>query len=1179
MVHKPSPSKLESSLHFTVNLFRCMVLITALASLSVLASSALADSKTASVNVSVLEDRTDRTVIHYDFGDFSQQQVTIENETYNAIFLKGESNKKEVGAPALPDVSRSIIIADDALVEVNVLDSSYYEIEDFDIVPSKGYISREINPADVPYTFGNVYQSEAFYPGPLAQLGKPYIMRDHRGVVVTVNPFQYNPVQRLLRVYTQMTVEVTAAGLGKINVLQRDVRKRKLSRAFHTIYSAHFINYTPDERQAALDEEGELLIIVHDAWNSNVQPLKTHKDSIGINTTIQNVSTIPGGGNLDTAIKAYIQGIYDDSTRDLAFVSLVGDLAHVDSFTAVTYVNGESDPKYSKLAGSDDYPDIIVGRLSAETAADVDTQVARIIEYETMPTRSQSWFWQGTGIASDDGSGNGDDSEWDWEHMRNIRTDMLTYGYTQVDELYEGSQGGGDAAGNPTDTMVLTSVNAGRGIMNYCGHGDVISWGTTGFNNADVNALINDNMLPFIFDVACLNGNFGETTCFAEAWMRATNGSEPTGAIGIYASSINQPWSPPMEAQDEFNLLYVADSYNAYGAYCYAAACSMMDDYPGDGETYGNGHATFNTWHIFGDPTLRIRPTATEKALKWLRNNQEANGSWQSHVGYTAMATLAFLNAGYTENDEVVSDGIQYLLSNVQPDGGIYGIYNWYGNYETSLSILALKATGNTDYDDEIANAANYLKSIQSDDSDDPDHSWYGGWGYDASCKNNWSDLSNSQFSAMALDAAAVPKGDPVWTRFLSYLSRVQNLDDINDMPWADGRTDGGFTYSPHYNIWNNFNSYGSMTSAGIWGLRLSGVEVADDRVQAALGWLELYEDLNFNSNPMWGDTNRYYYYMAFAKAMAMCFLSQDDTGTWYESWYDRLKEKIVSEQHSDGYWNQSQGMWVDTFWALLTLQTQQPLPANLWMSIILASPADLVVYDPQDRVCSEDECNIPGATFEVDDDENQVVNLTKLEPGHYRFVFHGTGNGTCHLTVNGHRDDEIISTDSIDFEIRNGEVLESNVLVSSLVGALTINVEDPAPPPFIPVTIDFCPEECPNTLDVRSKGKAPLAMLGTEVFDVTHIDPDSVYLEGVYRERYNYEDVTGPHECDCGFDCESPDGNVDMTLKFDRKQIIPVIGEVNDGDVIELTLTGNLKSEFGGTLIRGTDTIIIEKE
>ena len=94
------------------------------------------------------------------------------------------------------------------------------------------------------------------------------------------------------------------------------------------------------------------------------------------------------------------------------------------------------------------------------------------------------------------------------------------------------------------------------------------------------------------------------------------------------------------------------------------------------------------------------------------------------------------------------------------------GIYKSYGNYETSLSILALKATGNSDYDDEIANATNFIKSIQSDDSDDPDHPWYGGWGYSAWDKNNWSDLSNSQFSAMALDAAKVPKGDVVWGRY-----------------------------------------------------------------------------------------------------------------------------------------------------------------------------------------------------------------------------------------------------------------------------------------------------------------------------------------------------------------------------------------------------------------------------
>jgi len=591
-----------------------------------------------------------------------------------------------------------------------------------------------------------------------------------------------------------------------------------------------------------------------------------------------------------------------------------------------------------------------------------------------------------------------------------------------------------------------------------------------------------------------------------------------------------------------------------------------------------HGHGRVNAYEA-------VLAAVIENALQWLRDNQEANGSWQNHVGYTAMASLAFLNAGYTEGEDIVSDGIQYLLSNVQADGGIYGSY---GNYETALSILALKATGNSDYNDEIANAANYLKSIQSDDSDDPEHSWYGGWGYGAWTKNNWSDLSNSQFSAMALDAAGVPKADIAWTKFLSYLSRVQNLDDINDMPWADGRTDGGFTYSPHLDLWNNFNSYGSMTTAGIWGLRLSGVEVADDRVQGALGWLEANEDLNFNSNPMWGNNNRYYYYMAFAKAMAMSFLSQDDTGTWYEGWYDALRTKIASEQEDDGFWDQdNQGQFVDTFWALLSLQSQQPLPANLWMSIILASPADLLIYDPQNRVCSKNECNIPGATFEVDDDGNQVVNLTELEPGHYRFVFHGTGDGTVHLTVNGHRNDEIISTVTKEFEIMEYEVWESDVLVSSLVGALTINVEDPTPPPFVSVDIDIKPDSCRNPLNLKSKGVLPVAVLGTQEFDVTTIDPQTILIsregieEGIAPIRYSYQDVATPFEGElCGCHDLNGDGYLDLTLKFETQELIEQL-DLNEvaGETISLTISGNLKEKDGGMPIEGQDCVWVLKQ
>ena len=525
------------------------------------------------VAIDLLENTADQVTLQYRIGGFSIEPVMIDGGKYAQVALGKESLMKTVGAPALPNVARSIIIPDDDRMAMEVLAAEYYDLPGVDVVPSKGYIPRSVDPQAVPYTFGEAYGTDAFYPGPVAALREPYILRDYRGLVVEVNPFQYNPVKHVLRVYTDITVKVVPAGPGQINVLERPQRGRSLSLSFHQIYRRHFLNYSSGLRYAPLDETGEMLIICYDAWMPNMQPFVDHKNARGINTTIVGVSTI---GNNPTAIKNHIQGVYDDPGIDLAFVLLVGDAAQVQTPTAVSGYNGASDPTYSKLAGVDDYPDIIVGRFSAETAAQVDTQVERTIEYENLPATSQDWFWRGCGVASSQGTG--DDGEYDWEHIDNIRDLLIDYGYTLVDQIYDPGA---------LASQVTNALNAGRGIVNYTGHGGPTSWGTTGFSNSHVNALTNDNMLPFIVSVACNNGEFDDYTCFAEAWLRATHSGEPTGAIGCYASSISQPWNPPMEGQDEFNLLYVAEAYTTYGALCYAGSCSMMDDYPGSYQTWG----------------------------------------------------------------------------------------------------------------------------------------------------------------------------------------------------------------------------------------------------------------------------------------------------------------------------------------------------------------------------------------------------------------------------------------------------------------------------------------------------------------------------------------------------------------------------------------------------------------
>jgi len=127
----------------------------------------------------------------------------------------------------------------------------------------------------------------------------------------------------------------------------------------------------------------------------------------------------------------------------------------------------------------------------------------------------------------------------------------------------------------------------------------------------------------------------------------------------------------------------------------------------------------------------------------------------------------------------------------------------------------------------------------------------------------------------------------------------------------------------------------------------------------------------------------------------------------------------------------------------------------------------------------------------------------------------------------------------------------------------------------YLPVNIDIKPQSCPNPFNVKSKGVFPVAILGTEDFDVTQVDPASIRLEGVAPLRWALEDVATPKEDDI---CNpaGEDGYTDLTLKFKTQEVVAALGDVSDGDVLVLTLTGNL---LGGTSIVGEDVILIIKK
>jgi len=552
------------------------------------------------VAVRVVLDDGNRIVLDLDLLDFRQETVVIDGREYVRFVVPGEGMLLEKGSPEVPLVARSVIIPDDRRMTLRVLERSWTEVEAVP-VPSKGSLPRTVDPATVPWEFGPVYRGRQPWPIAPVTTGRPYILRDVRGLAVRVTPFVFDPARGVTRIYTHVRVELRDAGPGEINVIDRAVTGRKPSRAFRELMRAHFVNFEAhdpartatdeDPRYPDMDEDGSMLVLCHDPWVDRMDGFAGHKSAMGIPTDVVPISEV---GNDPDSIKQYIQQRYDST--NLAFVLLVGDIDQVASPT-VNYKGreGPGDPTYALLAGDDDYPDIMVGRFSAQRDYEVDTQTGRTIDYEgSLDAIHQDWFMRATGIASDQGTG--DDGQTDREHMDEIRDWLLGAGYTLVDQIYDPGA---------TDTQVANALNAGRGLVNYCGHGNERSWSTTGFNVEDVDALVNDDMLPFIFSVACLNGAFQKyDKCFAEAWLRATDDStgKPTGAITFYGSSISQDWSPPMEAQDEFNLLLTDPDhpYHTVGALYFAGSCSMIEKYPSEGP------GMFKTWHIFGDPSLRV---------------------------------------------------------------------------------------------------------------------------------------------------------------------------------------------------------------------------------------------------------------------------------------------------------------------------------------------------------------------------------------------------------------------------------------------------------------------------------------------------------------------------------------------------------------------------------------------
>lgn len=576
-------------------------------------------------------------------GFFLEEKLTPTGKAYS-VSLPEAAKILNAGTPDLSQLTFSLVIPDRAEMQAIILSTTYTDYN-YVIAPSKGNLKRDQNPSMVPFTYSAVYSKNEFYPSQLVSLRDPYILRDYRGQSIVVCPFQYNPVSQTLRVYHTIKIRVASVGnSGTKNILQRNRAISGVDATFASIYKTHFLNagtltYTP------LYEHGNMLVIADATLMSTMQPFIDWKNRMGQPTEMVDVATI---GVNPADIKTYIENYY--SSNGLTFVLLVGDGPMIPPFPSQY---GDSDPSYGYILGGDSYAEVIVGRFSANDAIELETQVQRTLNYEMYPDPNGQWYHKGVCIASDQGPG--DDNELDYEHERNIRADFQSYTYTTVDELYDGSQGVVDSSGDPTAADLNASLNDGRGIVSYTGHGSSSSLGTTGYSISDVSMLTNYDELPFIWSVACVNGDFNSGTCLAEALMRSTSSSgKATGAIATLMSTINQSWDPPMDAQDEMvDILvetYPGNIKHTFGGISINGCMHMNDQYGTAGDEMTD------TWNLFGDPSLMVR-TNTPGQLAVAHSSSIDVNQTSFNVSCTENGALVCMS----HNNQIVSTGWSLL--------------------------------------------------------------------------------------------------------------------------------------------------------------------------------------------------------------------------------------------------------------------------------------------------------------------------------------------------------------------------------------------------------------------------------------------------------------------------------------------------------------------------------------
>ncbi|HRY31557.1 MAG TPA: C25 family cysteine peptidase [Bacteroidales bacterium] len=583
--------------------------------------------------------------VSFDLSTLTIGDLTVEGENMKTLEIPGVFLPNDEGCPNLPGTGRYIAMPAGAIASLEILEVMTEVIPNIAVAPAPR-IPKE-NEDGLEYRKNEkVYSQDALYPAQFIQVSEKSNIRGVDVVMLGITPFQYNPVSKTLTVYKHVRARVNFHG-GNGQFGDNRLRSRWFDPLLQDMllnaamlpkvnYNKHMVNTEDDGFEY-------LIIVPNDAYFSQwADSIKEFRTKQGIITGIKTLADV--GGNTTTAIETYLNNAFNTWTIPPVACLLIGDYGTNAANTITSPIWDSycvSDNIYGDV-NSDDMPDIVMARMTAQNAAQLEVMVRKFIDYERNPPvnpgfynnpvtalgwQTERWFqvcsevirgfWEnslGKTPVRINAIYDGNPSVDPWSTATNTNTVINYFGPSGLNYIPATPQSlGGWSGGTPA--MVTSALNEGAFMLQHRDHGFEAGWGEPAYTSTEISDLTNTD-LSFIMSINCLTGKYNHgSEVFAEKFHRYTYNNQPSGALGIIAAS-------------EVSYSFVNDAY-IWGVYdnlwpefmpAYGSTPTERGILPAFGNAAGkyflqqsswpynssNKEVTYNLFHHHGDAFLTV---------------------------------------------------------------------------------------------------------------------------------------------------------------------------------------------------------------------------------------------------------------------------------------------------------------------------------------------------------------------------------------------------------------------------------------------------------------------------------------------------------------------------------------------------------------------------------------------